>query len=101
MRGDCVGGRDPPGVATPRSASPLRARAPNAAAQFRCNICLALDLATRRESVVDEYKHRCDPSSVRRDIFVDGGAAPRAPFGIAFGLIAREEAFTPVEHVRP
>ena len=70
VRGDCVGGRDPPGAATPHFASSLRAWAPNAAAQFRCNMCLALDAAKRRESVVDEYKDRCDPSSVRRDILV-------------------------------
>ena len=73
--GDCKGRRDPPSAACDSCAdngfaSSLGAQAPNAAAQFRCNICLALDVAKRRESVAGEYKNRCDPSFICRDMFV-------------------------------
>ena len=74
MCGGCVGRRDPPSAACASCAengfaSSLGAWAPDAPAQFRRNTCLALDAAKHRESVVDEYKNRCDPSFTCRDFF--------------------------------
>ena len=73
VRGDCVGRRDPPSAvcdscADTGLASSSGAWAPNATAPFRCNICRALDAAERRESVVGEFKNRCDPSAIGRDV---------------------------------
>ena len=37
---------------------------------FRCHVCVALGTAKHRDKVVDEFKSRCDPTSICRDIFV-------------------------------
>ena len=73
-RGACKWRRDPPSAACDSCAdngfaSPLGAWAPHAPAQFRCNSCLAVDAAKRRESVVDVYKNPRDPSFIVRDMF--------------------------------
>ena len=74
VRGDSVGRRDPPravcdSCADNGFASSLGAWAPNASAPFRCDICRALGAAKYRESAAGEYENRCDPASIRRDIF--------------------------------
>ena len=74
VRGDCKSRRDPPSslrdaCADNGFAASVGVWPPNAPAPFRCNICRAVDAAKRRESVAGEYMNRCDPASVRRDIF--------------------------------
>ena len=43
---------------------------PHAPLQFRCHVCVALDSALHRDAVLEEFKSRCDPTSICRDIFV-------------------------------
>ena len=107
--GDCAGRRDPPSTlcdtfADNGYASSVDLWAPNAPAPVRCNICRSLDAAQHRESVVGEYKSRCAPASVRRDMFM---VRPRmaelrraTPLGLACGVGAREEASPALEHVQ-
>ena len=42
---------------------------PGASITFCCNFCRALGAAKHREMVVEEYKNRCDPAPICRDIF--------------------------------
>ena len=72
--GGCNGRRDPPSslrdtCAGNGFAASVGIRSPNAPAPFRCNICRVMDAAKNRESGVDEYRNRCDPASVCRNIF--------------------------------
>ena len=73
VRGDCKSRRDPPSSQRDTCADNGFASSggiwfPNAPAPFHRDICRAMDAAKRRESVVGEYKDRCDPASVCRDI---------------------------------
>ena len=70
----CVGRRSPPRAlcesrAESGFAPPAGAQLPGAAVPFRCNIRGASDPAKRRDAVNAEYKDRCDPLFVRKDIF--------------------------------
>ena len=72
---DCVGRRDPPTALCETCvgngyASTFGAWAPHAPLIFRCHVCIALSTAQHRDKVVVEFKSRCDPTSICRDIFV-------------------------------
>ena len=42
---------------------------PGATPPFRCNVCIPLDAAKHRTTLIGVYKARCDPMSARKDIF--------------------------------
>ena len=72
---DCAGRRDPltalcESCVENGYAPTFGVWAPNAPLQFRCNVCIALNSAQHRNMVLDEFKSRCDPTSICRDIFV-------------------------------
>ena len=71
---ECVGRRIPPmttcdscadeGLAATMGSWDLTSIAP-----FKCQMRIVLDSAKYREAAIDDYKHRCDPLSSRKDIF--------------------------------
>ena len=72
---DCVGRRDPPTALCETCvengyASTFGAWAPHAPLLFRCHVCIAFSSAQHRDRVLVEFKSRCDPTSICRDIFV-------------------------------
>ena len=72
---DCSGRRDPltalcESCVENGYAPTFGAWAPHAPLTFRCNVCIALLSAQHRNTVLDEFKSRCDPTSICRDIFV-------------------------------
>ena len=81
-------------------ASSLGTWTPSAQAQFRCNVCRALDGAKYCETVVAELKSRCDPSpsAETSSRYVPGWRICDVPDGVELGLGAREEAPPPFEH---
>ena len=72
---DCVGRRDPPTALCETCvengyAATFGAWAPHAPLLFRCHVCIAMSSAQHRDKVLIEFKSRCDPTSICRDIFV-------------------------------
>ena len=71
---DCSGRRDPltalcESCVENGYASTFGVWAPHTPLSFRCNVCIALNSAQHRNMVLDEFKSRCDPTSICRDIF--------------------------------
>ena len=71
---DWVGRRSPPSSVCDSFvdaglASSLGLWAPGSPAPFRCNVCCALGAALFREAVVEDYKSRCHPALVCKDVF--------------------------------
>ena len=71
VRADCVGRRSPPNAICDSRVHygfPAGLCAPGAPAPFRCRVFCVLDAATRRETAIDDFKKRRNPTLVCRDI---------------------------------